>query len=256
MAVVTAEQVGWFVPQTLRLLGGAIGLLAVFRIIQAKSRDPLLPLRLFRAPGLAAGNLVMTLLGAAWIPLWFFLNLYLQSVLNLSAFGSGLALLPMTLVIMVFMVKLTGPLIGRFVVKPVMLTGLIALSGALGLLSMIPADDSYLASVLPASLIAALGMSLAYIPATMTGMGGAAPEDTGLASGLINTTSQVGSALGLAVMVSIASTQVSGAPHEAIDALSGYRAAFLGAAIVGLLAGAVALIFVRGRVKMADVPLA
>jgi EmrB/QacA subfamily drug resistance transporter len=254
--IVTAEQVGWFVPQTLGLLGSALGLLAVFLIIQAKSRDPLLPLRLFRAPGLAAGNLVMTLLGAAWIPLWFFLNLYLQSVLNLSAFGSGLALLPMTLVIMVFMVKLTGPLIGRFVVKPVMLTGLIALSGALGLLSMIPADGSYLASVLPASLIAALGMSLAYIPATMTGMGGAAPEDTGLASGLINTTSQVGSALGLAVMVSIASTQVSGAPHEAIDALSGYRAAFLGAAIVGLLAGAVALIFVRGRVKMAEVPLA
>jgi hypothetical protein len=121
---------------------------------------------------------------------------------------------------------------------------------------MIPADGGYIAAVLPASLIAALGMSLAYIPATMTGMGGAAPEDTGLASGLLNTTSQVGSALGLAVMVSIASTQVSGAPHEAIDALSGYRAAFLGAAIVGLLAGAVALIFVRGRVKMADVPLA
>jgi EmrB/QacA subfamily drug resistance transporter len=253
--IVTAEQVGWFVPQTLGLLGSALGLLAVFLIIQAKSRDPLLPLRLFRAPGLAAGNLVMALLGAAWIPLWFFLNLYLQSVLNLSAFGSGLALLPMTLVIMVFMVKLTGPLIGRLGVKPVMVTGLIALSGALGLLSMIPADGGYIAAVLPASLIAALGMSLAYIPVTMTGMGGAAPEDMGLASGLINTTYQVGSALGLAVMVSIASAQLSGAPHEAIDALSGYRAAFLGAAIVGLLASAVALVFVRGSAKAADVPV-
>lgn len=253
--IVTGEQVGWLVPQTLSLLGGAIGLLALFLIIQAMSRSPLLPLRLFRAPGLAAGNLVMALLGAAWIPLWFFLNLYLQSVLNLSAFGSGLALLPMTLVIMVFMVKLTGPLIGRFGVKPVMVTGLLALSGALGLLSTIPADGTYLASVLPASLIAALGMSLAYIPVTMTGMAGAAPEDTGLASGLINTTYQVGSALGLAIMVSVAASQLAGAPHEAVEVLSGYRAAFLGAAIVGLLASAVAAVFVRADGKATDVPV-
>lgn len=254
-AIVTGEHVGWLVPQTLALLGAAVGLLILFLIVQAKSRSPLLPLRLFRAPGLGAGNLVMALLGAAWIPLWFFLNLYLQSVLNLSAFGSGLALLPMTLVIMVFMVKLTGPLIGRFGVKPVMITGLLALSGALGLLATIPADGTYLASVLPASLIAALGMSLAYIPVTMTGMGGAAPEDTGLASGLINTTYQVGSALGLAVMVSVAASQLSDTPHETVDALAGYRAAFLGAAVAGLLASAAAIVFVRGNRKMADVPV-
>lgn len=253
--IVTAEQVGWFAPQTLLFLGGALVMLALFLIQQATSRDPLLPLRLFRAPGLAVGNLVMALLGAAWIPLWFFLNLYLQQVLDLSAFGSGLALLPMTLVIMAFMVKFTGPLIGRLGVKPVMVTGLIALSGALALLSMLPADGTYLASVLPASLIAALGMALAYIPVTMTGMSGAAPKDTGLASGLINTTYQVGSALGLAVMVSVAAAQLSGAPHEAMDALSGYRAAFLGAAVVALLASAAALIFVRGDAKGADVPV-
>lgn len=254
-AIVTGEHIGWLVPQTLALLAAAVGLLILFLIVQARSRSPLLPLRLFRAPGLGAGNLVMALLGAAWIPLWFFLNLYLQSVLNLSAFGSGLALLPMTLVIMVFMVKLTGPLIGRFGVKPVMITGLLALSGALGMLATIPADGTYLTSVLPASLIAALGMSLAYIPVTMTGMGGAAPEDTGLASGLINTTYQVGSALGLAVMVSVAASQLAGAPHEAVDALPGYRVAFLGAALVGLLASAVAAVFVRANGKAADVPV-
>lgn len=253
--IVTAEQVGWFAPQTLLFLGGALVMLALFLIQQATSRDPLLPLRLFRAPGLAVGNLVMALLGAAWIPLWFFLNLYLQQVLDLSAFGSGLALLPMTLVIMAFMVKFTGPLIGRLGVKPVMVTGLIALSGALALLSMLPADGTYLASVLPASLIAALGMALAYIPVTMTGMSGAAPKDTGLASGLINTTYQVGSALGLAVMVSVAAAQLSGAPHEAMDPLSGYRAAFLGAAVVALLASAAALVFVRSNAKSADVPV-
>jgi EmrB/QacA subfamily drug resistance transporter len=247
--IVTAEQVGWFAPQTLLCLGGALAMLTLFLIQQATSRDPLLPLRLFRAPGLAVGNLVMALLGAAWIPLWFFLNLYLQQVLDLSAFGSGLALLPMTLVIMAFMVKFTGPLIGRLGVKSVMVTGLIALSGALALLSVLPADGTYLASVLPASLIAALGMALAYIPVTMTGMSGAAPKDTGLASGLINTTYQVGSALGLAVMVSVSAAQLSGAPHEAMDPLSGYRAAFLGAAVVALLASAAALVFVRSNAK-------
>ncbi len=83
----------------------------------------------------------MALLGAAWIPLWFFLNLYLQTVLDLSAFGSGLALLPMTIVIMVMMVRLTGPLIGRFGVKPVMVTGLVALAAALVLFAGLPPTE-------------------------------------------------------------------------------------------------------------------
>lgn len=251
--IATAERVGWFVPQTLGLLAWAIGLFAAFLIQQAMSRGPLLPLRPFRAPGLAAGNLVMALLGAACIPLWFFLNLYLQSVLQLSVFGSGLALLPMTLVIMVFMVKFTGPVISRFGMKPVMVTGLITLSGALGLPSMISGEGTYLASVLPASLIAALGMSLAYIPVTISGKAGAAPEDTGLASGLINLTYQVGSALGLAVMVSVAVSTSLGDAQQAIEPLSGCRAAFLGAALVGVVASVVSLVFVRGSGKAAEV---
>lgn len=222
--------------------------------MQARSGAPLLPLRIFRAHGLATGNLVMALLGAAWIPLWFFLNLHLQTVLELSAFGSGLAWLPMTLVIMVMMIKLTGPMIGRFGVKPVMVTGLVVLAMALGLLSLLPRDGTYPASVLPASLIAALGMSLAYIPVTMTGMGGAAPEDTGLASGLINTTYQVGSALGLAAMVAVAAgsaeTGVSGAAL-----LDGYRAAFGGAGVIAAAAALAALILARGNATAAEVPL-
>lgn len=187
-AVVTGEHVGWVVPQTLGLLGLSAALLVAFLILQATSKAPLLPLRIFGAPGLAAGNLVMAMLGAAWIPLWFFLNLYLQAVLDLSAFGSGLALLPMTLMIMLMMVRLTGPLIGRFGVKPVLVTGLGTLAVSLALFAGLPADGTFLANVLPVSLLAAVGMSLAYIPATMTGMDGAAPRDTGLASGLINTT--------------------------------------------------------------------
>lgn len=242
-AIVTGEHVGWLVPQTLGLLGLAALLLVAFLGLQAVSGSPLLPLRIFRAPGLAAGNLIMALLGAAWIPLWFFLNLYLQTVLDLSAFGSGLALLPMTLVIMVMMIRLTGPLIGRFGVKPVMVTGLVALAAALALFAGLPADGTFAANVLPVSLLAAVGMSLAYIPVTMTGMGGAAPQDTGLASGLINTTYQVGSALGLSVMVSLAASMEG----QAEAMLASYQMAFTGAAIVAAIAALGALLLVRGQ---------
>lgn len=250
-AIVTGEHVGWFVPQTLGLLGLAAGLLALFLVMQQASRSPLLPLRIFRAPGLAAGNLVMALLGAAWIPLWFFLNLYLQTILDLSAFGSGLALLPMTLVIMVMMVRITGPLIGRFGVKPVMVTGLLALAVSLAFFAGLPAEGTFAGNVLPISLLAAVGMSLAYIPATMTGMGGAAPHDTGLASGLINTTYQVGSALGLAVMVSLAAS-AGGGPEAMLPA---YQTAFLGSAVVAALSALAALVLVRGQTAGSDVPV-
>ncbi len=253
-AIVTGEVVGWVVPQTLGLLGLSAALLVAFLILQAMSKAPLLPLRIFGSPGLAAGNLVMALLGAAWIPLWFFLNLYLQTVLDLSAFGSGLALLPMTLMIMLMMVRFTGPLIGRFGVKPVLVTGLGTLSASLVLFAGLPADGTFLANVLPVSLLAAVGMSLAYIPATMTGMGGAAPQDTGLASGLINTTYQVGSALGLAVMVSLAASTGSVGGEGVASLLAGYQAAFLGAAVLAAIAALASLVLIRGQMAT-DVPV-
>ena len=254
-AIVTGEQVGWIVPQTLGLLGLAAALLGAFVIVQALSNEPLLPLRIFRAPGLAVGNLIMALLGAAWIPLWFFLNLYLQTVLNLSAFGSGLALLPMTLTIMLMMVRVTGPLIGRFGVKPLLVTGLLTLALALALFAKLTEDGTFLVNVLPVSLLAAVGMSLAYIPVTMTGMGGAAPEDTGLASGLINTTYQVGSALGLAVTVSLAASMAGSGGDATATLLAGYQTAFLGAAGVAALAALAALTLIRGKTATKDVPV-
>lgn len=143
----------------------------------------------------------MALLGAAWIPLWFFLNLYLQQILGLSALASGLALLPMTVTIMIVMVGLSGKLIGKFGVKPNLVLGLLLLGVALLMFANLPLEGAFVANVLPASLLAAFGMALAYIPTTMTGMAGAKPEETGLASGLINTTYQIGSAIGLAIMV-------------------------------------------------------
>ena len=221
------------------------GLFAVFLISQFVRREPLLPLGIFKTKNLAAGNFVMALLGAAWIPLWFFLNLYLQQILGLSALASGLALLPMTITIMIVMVGFSGKLIGRFGVKSNLVLGLFLMAGALLMFANLPLNGSYVTHVLPASMLAALGMALAYIPTTMAGMAGARPEETGLASGLINTSYQVGSAIGLAIMVVLSTSGIGhGTGHTTEGMLAGFQAAFLGAGVAAGLAAFAALVFV------------
>ncbi|WP_108462824.1 MFS transporter [Devosia naphthalenivorans] len=249
-AIVTTEPGQWTSPQTLLLLGAAVALLVLFLVLQAISREPLLPLRIFAAPNLAVGNLLMALLGAAWIPLWFYLNLYLQQTLGLSALYSGLALLPMTLTIMVVMVGLSGKLVARFGIKANIVIGLLAMAGSLLLFSRVPEGGSFGVDVLPASLLGALGMALAYIPTTMSGMAGARPEETGLASGLINTTYQVGSAVGLAVMVALAA-QADGTAGP----LEGFHAAFLGGAVVAGFGALTALVLLHGAPAAREVPV-
>ena len=187
----------------------------------------------------------MALMAAAWIPLWFFLNLYLQQVLKLNAFNSGLALLPMTITIMVVMVGFTGKFVAKYGFKSNLLAGLISLVVSLIIFSTVSTRGTFLTTVLPASLLGALGMSLAYIPGTMAAMSGARPEETGLASGIVNTSYQVGSALGLAIIAVLAATTTKAslsagmAEPEALN--DGFKMAFLSAAIIcgtGLLIAA------------------
>jgi predicted MFS family arabinose efflux permease len=214
----------------------------VFIKTQEKTNAPLLPLKIFKAPNLAAGNISMALMAAAWIPLWFFLNLYLQQILGFNAFYSGLALLPMTLTIMIVMVGLTGKLVMKFGFKKNLVAGLISLTLSLVLFSTVPANGSYLLHVLPASILGALGMSLAYIPGTMAAMSGAKPEETGLASGIVNTAYQVGSALGLAIIAVIAATATQSYTSNGMTGVTalnaGFKVAFMAAATlsgIGLL---------------------
>src|SRR5437868_10645207 len=182
LAIVQAPERGWSSAGTGVTLGGAILLLAAFLVLQRLVRSPLMPLAIWRVPGLAAANVAMTLLGAAWIPMWYFLNLYLQQVLGYGAFPSGAALLPMTALMMILMVGVTGRLIARFGTRPLIVTGLLILAGGLGLLSLVSPTGDFATDVLPGSLISAVGMSLVFIPATMAAIGGAAPEQAGLAS--------------------------------------------------------------------------
>ena len=197
-------------------------------------------LGIFRTPNLAAANLIQVLLGAAWIPTWFFLNLYLQQVLGLGAFAGGAALLPMTAAIMASMLLLAPRVMQRFGVKTTIISGLLLLATGMAVLSLVHPDGSFVVDVVPASLIAAAGMSLAFIPSLGTAISMAKPEEGGLAAGIVNTSYQVGSALGLAIMTALATSQGADRLGDLTALTDGYSAAFLGAAAVAALAALVA----------------
>ncbi|MGK5675094.1 MFS transporter [Micromonospora sp. URMC 106] len=244
-AIVRAPEVGWSSGQTWFVLAGAVVALAAFLAIQAARREPLMRLSIFRAPNLAAANVAQVLLGAAWIPMWFYLNLYLQQVLGYSAFPSGAALLPMTVLIMVGMVALAPRAINRFGPKPMVVTGLAVLAAGLGWLALIRPDGTFVADVLPASLVAALGMSLAFIPSLGTAISSARPEEGGLASGIVNTSYQVGSALGLAAMTAVAAAHGADRLGDLPALTDGYSAAFIGAGIIAAGGAVIAAVTLR-----------
>jgi EmrB/QacA subfamily drug resistance transporter len=239
-AVVRAPEVGWGDAQTWGTSAVAVLLLGAFVVRQARGAAPLVRLGIFRAPDLAAANVAQLLLGAAWIPMWFFLNLYLQQVLGYSAFPSGAALLPMTALIMVGMLVLAPRVIAAVGPRTATVTGLVLLAAGMAWLSLVDAEGSFVSDVLPASLVAALGMSLAFIPTLGTAISAARPEEGGLASGIVNTSYQVGSALGLAGMTALAASRGADRLGDATALTEGYSAAFLGAGVVALVAALVA----------------
>ena len=244
-AIVRAPEEGWGSAATLLVLGGGLALLALFVALQARVREPLMRLGIFRTPNLAAANIAQLLLGAAWIPMWFFLNLYLQQVLGYGAFEGGAALLPMTVTIMALMVIVAPKVIARFGPKAPTVAGLLVLAAGMAVLSLVRPDGSFLVDVLPASLIAAAGMSLAFIPSLGTAIQSAAPQDGGLASGIVNTSYQVGSALGLAVMTALATSQGADQLGNPVALTDGYSAAFLGAAAAAVLGALLAAALLR-----------
>ena len=190
----------------------------------------------------------MALLGAAWIPMWFFLNLYIQQILGYSPMESGLALLPMTVMIMVLMISYTPRLINRFGLIKNMIAGMVLLAVAsYNSNSSIDNDNLvYMIYVLPASLVAALGMSLAYIPVLTAAVSNIRKEDSGLGSGLVNTSYQIGSALGLAIMVAIASGYTETLQNIGIEQIAalnrGFHLAFIGAMVVSIIAAVLILV--------------
>ncbi|MFJ6013222.1 MFS transporter [Streptomyces sp. NPDC092952] len=251
-AIVRAPETGWGSGETWLVLLAGVALVAAFVAIQSRRREPLMRLGILRAPNLAGANLAQLLMAAAWIPMWFFLNLYLQQVLGLGAFASGAALLPMTVAIMIMMIVLAPRLISRFGPKPLIVLGLLALGAGMFWLSLARPDGSFLVDVLPASLLAAVGMSLAFIPSLGTALSSARPEEGGLASGIVNTSYQVGSALGLAAMTAIAAAHGSRELGDPVALTDGFSAAFTGAAVLAVVGGLAALLTLRSAPAPAE----
>jgi EmrB/QacA subfamily drug resistance transporter len=237
--IVEAGSRGWTSAATLGLGALALALLAGFVASQARAATPLVPLRIFGARTPAVANAGQALAAGGLFSMLFIGALYLQRVLGFGAIEVGLAFLPVAAVIAVFSLAVTARLIERIGARATLLAGLGLIAAGLALLARAPVDGRYLADVLPAMLALGVGGGLALPTFMSLAMEGVAAEEAGLASGLANATQQVGGALGLSVLVTLASTR-TGAATDPAALLAGYHLAFVAAAGLVLAALAVA----------------
>lgn len=222
--IVNTDTHPWGSLQTLGTLAVAAVLLTVFLVGQTRVTAPLMPLRLFRSRALSGANVVMTLVGAAFFAMWYFLSLYLQDVLHYSALRAGLAFFPMGIAIVVG-AQVSSRLVPRLGVRPPMLVGTVAATGGFWWLSGIGVHSAYLSDVLGPGCIISLALGLLFTPLAAAATSGVAPRDAGLASGVLNTSRQVGGSIGLAALATVASTRT-----HAFVALHGPRAVGAGLA--------------------------
>jgi EmrB/QacA subfamily drug resistance transporter len=246
-AIVDAEHSGWGSTKTVSLLVLSLLLVGAFIAIEARAKAPLVPFRIFRSRTLTGSNIVGLLLGASLFSMFFFATLYMQQVLGYSPIKTGLSYVPLTFGIM-GSAAFGSVIASRIGFKPVLIGGMALTSVALLWWSRISPDGSYVSDVLGPSVIAALGLGFSFVPVTIGAVAGVAERESGLASGLINTAQQIGGALGLAILATIANSVSDEAYGAAISVgdqagaaqalTDGFQNAFLvGAsfAIVGLL---------------------
>ena len=233
-AIVRTDTLGWGSPGVLAPLAGGLALLACFVLVEGRlAREPLVPLPALRTGQLRVANGIVMLLYAAFFPVWFFLTIYLQQVLHFDAIEAGLSFLPMTLSI--FLASTLAPrLVGRFGVRRLITLGMLCATAGMVLLVGIAPGGSYVAAVLPGATLSAVGMGLSLVPATIVAMHSLPSAQSGLGSGLLNTSRLMGGALGLAVLSTIADSHARaqaglGVAHALTD---GFDLAFgVGAAI-------------------------
>jgi EmrB/QacA subfamily drug resistance transporter len=254
--VVPAADDGWGATRTLVLGAGSLALLAAFIVREATASNPLVPLRIFRSRNVAGANLIQALFVAGMFGMFFMGALYLQRILGYSALETGLAFLPSTIVMGTLSIRYSQPLVMRFGARATLLPGLVL--GVVGLLvfTQAPVDGNYATHVLPVMILLGAGAGLAF-PALMTlSMSGASPSDAGLASGLVNTTLQVGGAIGLAVLATLASSETGRLRETGDSALAalngGYHLAYLIGAGLVLVAIAVAVSVLQPERKAAE----
>jgi EmrB/QacA subfamily drug resistance transporter len=244
-----AAQDGWGATGTLGGLAGTLVLLVAFVVREARAAHPLIPLRIFRSPTVTGANLVQLLVVAGMFSMFFLGSLYLQRVLGFDALQIGLAFLPTTLIMGTLSLRYSETLITRFGPRSTLVPGLTLIVAGLMLLARLPVDGSYAADVLPTLILLGIGIGVSF-PSLMTlAMSGATPADAGLASGLVNTTVQIGGALGLAVLATLAATRAAAlqtggqALPQALT--GGYRLAFAVAAGLVLVALVITVLMLR-----------
>jgi predicted MFS family arabinose efflux permease len=204
-AMTRATQHGWATATTALLLAASAALILAFLVIEARSKAPLLPMRIFRLRTLAASNASGFLMGTAIFSMFFLLTLYMQQVLHYSALKTGVAYIALTVTIVAFS-AVSQALVTRLGIRWVLSAGLALSAAALVLFARLPVHGHYWPDLLPAFLLSGIGLALAFVPMSIGGLTGVRPADAGVASGLINTTQQIGGAIGVALATTVATT--------------------------------------------------
>jgi MFS family permease len=248
--LVNTDHHPWGSLRTVLTLAIGVALIAGFVVIELRRRHPLIRLGIFRNRSVTSSNAVGLLVGASLFSMFFFISLYLQQVLGFSAIKSGISYLPLAFGI-IFAAGAASQLVTRLGPKPVLVAGLVFISAGLLLFTRVSAGGSFAGDVLLPSVIVAFGLGFSFVPLTISAVAGVDGSESGLASGLINTAQQVGGALGLAILSTVANTRTSHVlasshGHDAKNALTeGFQSAFAvgaGFAIAGVF---LALFLVR-----------
>ncbi|HEX5127756.1 MAG TPA: MFS transporter [Rhodocyclaceae bacterium] len=252
-AVVNGNEAGWMSTQSLSMLGAAAALLALFLGIEGRVAAPLMPLGLFRLRNVATANIVGVLWAAAMFA-WFFISaLYMQLVLGYSALQVGLSFLPANLIMAGFSLGLSAKIVMRFGIRRPLAVGLLLAASGLALFARAPVNGSFIADVLPGMMLLGIGAGMAFNPVLLAAMSDVEPSESGLASGVVNTSFMMGGALGLAVLASLAAARTSSALASGAGQLtaldSGYQFAFVIGAIFAAAAGLLGGILIRTRTQ-------
>jgi EmrB/QacA subfamily drug resistance transporter len=248
--LIKADGWGWTSGRTLGGFAIAAVLLVTFFLIERRHPDPLVPLRIFKNRSLAAADASLLVVAAALFGVFFFCTLYLQQVLGYSALRTGVSYLPLS-ASLIGASALASRLVDRFTPKPVLSLGLVIATVGFILLTRVSGHDDYWSHILPAMIVLGLGLGLSFVPITIAATSGVAPGDSGLASGLLNTTQQVGGSLGLAILSSVSTSRANsalagGSPLP--EALThGFKGAFVVAAGLCVLALVLAISLIPGR---------
>jgi EmrB/QacA subfamily drug resistance transporter len=253
--LIKADGWGWTSGRTLAGFAVAAALIVAFVVIERRHKDPLVPLRIFSNRSLAASDATMLVVAAALFGIFFFLTLYLQQVLGYNALETGIAYLPLSLTIIAAS-TLASRAVNRFTPKPVLVAGLLISTAGFVLLTRVSGHDDYPSHVLPAMIVLGTGLGMSFVPLTISATNGVSAGDSGLASGLLNTTQQVGGSLGLAILSSVSTSRATSALQGGSSlpaALThGFTGAFTGAAVLCAVGVVVALALLPGRRRKAE----